>query len=156
MVNPTIKNGSTGAAVKQAQQALYCRSYFSSPSADGVFGPVTTDRVLQYQRDRAVGIHNATSFTLTVDGIVGPQTWFRLFPDQIQKKSKGQVVRFLQEFLKGRDFPPYDPGLIDGDFGPVTEKAVKAFQGNHFVYDASQPLVVDGIVGPKTWCAMWS
>ena len=37
------------------------------------------------------------------------------------------------------------PGLVlDGDFGEKTEAAVKEFQGSH-------GLVIDGIVGPKTW-----
>jgi len=36
---------------------------------------------------------------------------------------------------------------IDGDFGPATESAVKAFQDH-------QQLAVDGIVGPITWGAL--
>lgn len=35
----------------------------------------------------------------------------------------------------------------DGIFGPITEEAVKAFQKNN-------GLVVDGIVGPKTWAIL--
>jgi hypothetical protein len=36
---------------------------------------------------------------------------------------------------------------IDGDFGPITETAVKDYQGRH-------SLDVDGIVGPMTWGAL--
>ena len=39
--------------------------------------------------------------------------------------AKGERVRSLQKALKDRGF---DPGDIDGDFGPATEAAVKAFQ----------------------------
>ncbi len=50
------------------------------------------------------------------------------------------VVQRIQTALKERG---YDPGLIDGDFGPNTEAAVLAFQ-------AALGLVVDGEVGPET------
>jgi len=49
--------------------------------------------------------------------------------------SKGENVRYLQTLL----------GLkTDGDFGPLTEAAVKAFQKAH-------GLVPDGVVGRHTW-----
>ena len=37
-----------------------------------------------------------------------------------------------------------DPGSVDGDFGPKTEAAVKAYQQDRAVH-------VDGIVGDQTW-----
>ena len=55
--------------------------------------------------------------------------------------SSGQAVRELQQALKGLG---YDPGAVDGHFGPRTESAVKAFQ-------KAQGLAVDGIVGDITW-----
>jgi murein DD-endopeptidase MepM/ murein hydrolase activator NlpD len=56
----------------------------------------------------------------------------------VKKGSSGEDVRYLQNKL-----------VIgaDGVFGPITDKAVRAFQ-------ASKGLVVDGIVGPKTWGAL--
>lgn len=36
----------------------------------------------------------------------------------------------------------------DGDFGPITERAVRVWQRKH-------KLLVDGIVGPKTWAHMF-
>ena len=47
---------------------------------------------------------------------------------------------------------------IDGEFGPKTDAAVKAFQGDHTEPPApkgnGKQLVKDGIVGPITWCAL--
>lgn len=58
----------------------------------------------------------------------------------LRKGSKGHSVKYAQELLrsKGYDIMP------DGDFGPKTEAAVKAFQ-------KVNKLVDDGIIGPKTW-----
>jgi peptidoglycan hydrolase-like protein with peptidoglycan-binding domain len=155
MADPIIKLGSTGEAVKKAQRQLICRFYLPPGTDDGIFGPVTRNRVLRYQLDRAVGEFSAFSFPLNVDGIVGPQTWFRLAPETVRNGSQGNGVRLLQEILKSFAFPAYDPGPVDGDFGPLTEAAVRAIQGDFVDFDGN-PLVVDGIVGPKTWCALWS
>jgi peptidoglycan hydrolase-like protein with peptidoglycan-binding domain len=155
MADPIIKQGSTGAAVKKAQQALICRYYLPPGTDDGIFGPVTRNRVIAYQLDRSAGQYYAFSFPLYVDGIVGPQTWFRLTPQLVKKGSKGHAVRLLQQILKSFAYPPYDPGTVDSDFGPLTDTAVRAFQGDYVDFDGN-PLKVDGIVGPKTWCALWS
>ena len=64
----------------------------------------------------------------------------------IRRGSKGDVVKEMQSILEKLG---YDIGAcgVDGDFGRMTEKAVKAFQQDH-------GLKVDGIVGPKTWAAL--
>ena len=147
MADPIIKLGSKGEAVKKAQQSLICRGY--NLDADGIFGPVTRNRVIRYQLDRSAGEFWAFSFPLHVDGIVGPQTWFRLAPPTIKKGAEGNAVYLLQQILKVYGYPPYDPGPLDGIFGPLTEAAVKNYQGDY-------GLQVDGIVGPKTWCALGS
>jgi peptidoglycan hydrolase-like protein with peptidoglycan-binding domain len=56
----------------------------------------------------------------------------------LRRGANGELVKVIQKKL----------GLaIDGDFGPNTEAAVRAFQRVH-------DMVPDGIVGPKTWRAL--
>ena len=63
------------------------------------------------------------------------------YSSTIQKGSKGNDVTNWQKFLQGQG---YYNGTIDGDYGSVTEAATKAYQ-------QANGLVVDGIVGDKTW-----
>ena len=65
----------------------------------------TRNRVIAYQLDRAAGEFYAFSFPLYVDGIVGPQTWFRLTPETVKKTSQGSGVRFLQNSQELRTSP---------------------------------------------------
>jgi N-acetylmuramoyl-L-alanine amidase len=53
---------------------------------------------------------------------------------------KGDTVEAIQRALKTLGF---DPGPLDGEFGPMTDKAVRAFQ-------LTRRLLVDGEVGPRT------
>lgn len=57
--------------------------------------------------------------------------------------SRGTRVRALQQQLNGHGYPV----KVDAVFGAKTKQAVEQFQ-------AGQGLVVDGIVGPKTWAAL--
>jgi len=61
-------------------------------------------------------------------------------------KSADGWVEYLQSLL--RDHHAIAPNLtIDGNFGPGTEKAVRAFQ-------TKNGLLVDGVVGNQTWAAL--
>jgi putative chitinase len=62
----------------------------------------------------------------------------------LQVNSSGEEVKKLQTRLKERGF---NPGAIDGDFGPATEAAVLAFQ-------KSEGLLADGVAGPRTQRAL--
>jgi N-acetyl-anhydromuramyl-L-alanine amidase AmpD len=64
-------------------------------------------------------------------------------PKTIHRGDKGDAVKRLQLLLNqhGADL------AVDGDFGPKTDAAVRAFQ-------KANGLTVDGIVGPKTWVAL--
>lgn len=141
MADPTIKQGSKGAAVKKAQKALNDRGY-TAGAADGIYGSQTKNAVKAYQTDRK----EDEFLPLGVDGIVGPKTWARLAPATIKKGATGDAVKLLQQHLNW-----YVSAIdVDGDFGAATEQAVKDFQE----YWGS--LTVDGIVGSLTWTALWS
>ena len=58
----------------------------------------------------------------------------------LRRGAKGESVELLQELLNVKGFQV----KIDGDFGVLTESAVKEFQ-------KANRLVVDGVVGPETW-----
>ena len=98
MTHPTIMRGSTGQAVKDAQQNLVDRGYDIGPAGvDGIFGNHTYRAVIRYQTDRSSGEFWALSLPLDIDGIVGPQTWSRLDPDTVKKGDSGIEVRLLQK-----------------------------------------------------------
>lgn len=60
--------------------------------------------------------------------------------EELKLGSKGPAVMKLQEDVKRHGF---DPGPVDGEYGPRTEKAVKAFQ-------RAKDMKIDGIAGPLT------
>jgi peptidoglycan hydrolase-like protein with peptidoglycan-binding domain len=61
----------------------------------------------------------------------------------VRRGDKIFPVRPLQQLLRARNHPV----AVDGNFGPNTESAVKAFQ-------QSRSLAADGIVGPQTWAKL--
>jgi peptidoglycan hydrolase-like protein with peptidoglycan-binding domain len=150
MAHPTIQRGSKGAAVEQAQRALIARGYPVGPAGvDGIFGNYTFKAVLDYQYDRSAGQFWAFTYPLVLDGIVGPQTWGRLAPDTIREGASGTGVRLAQNILKSSAYPPWDPGPVDGIFGPQTKLAVTNFQ-------TDLTITADGVIGPVTWTKLWS
>jgi hypothetical protein len=74
-------------------------------------------------------------------------------PGGLHRGSAGAAVRFLQQRLnalagpRGHAVLGGKPLAVDGVFGPLTDKVVRAFQAQH-------RLEVDGIVGPKTWAQL--
>ena len=110
----------------------------------------------------------ARKFGTTVDAVkyINNLTGDMIFPDQILKipdesgnipplpplvrptlriGDRGQHVSILQAQLH---FWLFMPGPIDGIFGPLTQRAVMDFQRD-------RGLAVDGIVGPRTWAALF-
>ncbi len=160
-----LRRGDTGASVKQVQ--FYLRfaasNYSSVPSVtvDGVFGSATENSVRRFQ----------SYFGLTVDGVVGRATWNKMnevytdiannllaenqrpgtFPGTLREGSSGRAVRELQYYLYVLSF--YFPSIpriaIDGQYGPATTAAVRAYQRLF-------SLTADGVVGPATWSSIYS
>jgi peptidoglycan hydrolase-like protein with peptidoglycan-binding domain len=64
----------------------------------------------------------------------------------LARGASGGVVTSLQKGLKKYSTLETDPGAVDGEFGPKTEGAVKAYQQDRGVQ-------ADGIVGDQTWWA---
>ncbi len=126
-----LRVGDSGPDVVKLQRQL-------GVAADGIFGRHTLHAVKLFQ-----GSHG-----LLVDGQVGPHTRAALAAAGrgptvgsnivIRLHDRGPAVAVLQRAL----------GVTaDGDFGPITLHAVKAFQARH-------GLLVDGQVGPHTRAAL--
>jgi len=132
---PTLATGSTGADVKRLQRILVMMKLLDYTGIDGSFGPQTEAAVKSFQQSQS----------LTVDGIVGPLTWQALPADpdtpELSSGSSGSEVAAMQQVLQNGGFYA---GPIDGDFGPNTEAAVRAYQ-------TQRGVTVDGIVGDQTW-----
>ena len=137
---PTLSSGDSGNEVERLQRLFVEMKMLEYTGIDGIFGPVTDQVVRDVQ----------ASDGLTVDGIVGPATWSALPADPdtpvLTLGASGAEVAALQEALTvySNEDPATSPGAIDGMFGPLTEAAVRAYQGDHGV-------AVDGIVGDDTW-----
>ncbi len=153
----TLKNGMNHPDVKELQDALKQKGFFSHNQSTGFYGSITAEAVRKFQ-----ATHN-----LQVDGIAGPQTLSVLLQTSGQAQaapvstnttdkqaansaiSKTSILRFgsngasvqqLQEKLKEQGYYNHQ---ITGQYGRVTESAVRAYQ-------KAKNLVVDGIVGPQT------
>lgn len=90
---------------------------------------------LQQELNRQ-GFKDKNGNALAVDGVPGELTLSAC--PVVRKGAKGNITRWIQEELN------ID---ADGDFGPITEEAVKTFQ-------RTRGLLIDGVVGKETWRAL--
>jgi peptidoglycan hydrolase-like protein with peptidoglycan-binding domain len=133
---PLFRNGDEGPEVYAIQWLLRAHGY--NLSVDGQFGAQTRSRVIAFQGDQG----------LAADGIVGPNTWAALVDlPLVDENDSGPAVRAVQ-YLLSEKFG-YNSVAVDGDFGPITAAAVRAFQMAH-------DLTIDGLVGPQTWQALFA
>lgn len=166
-----LRNGSVGPNVIVIQQELntISRNYPAIPklAVDGVFGRATEIAVRAFQR----------IFGLTVDGIVGRNTWYELvrlyvavlnlaelwsegqryasiswtYPVNLSVGSRGAQVRYLQYMLSviGQYISAVPVIASDGIFGTRTRDAVYAFQ-------RFAGLPRTGTVDSRTWDAIYN
>ncbi|MDR2736557.1 MAG: peptidoglycan-binding protein [Gracilibacteraceae bacterium] len=153
----SLKVGSTGQNVRYVQGAIN-KLANTTPGLwkiveDGIFGSGTRDAVLAFQR----------IFGLTVDGIVGINTWGKLMGEAYKTPGAPAIPPFPgTDFRMGARGPnvlsvqrainklaPHYPGRLwilaeDGIFGVITRDAVYTFQ-NLF------GLPISGVVNQATW-----
>ncbi len=121
-----VKQGDTGEAVR-AVQSLGLPRFPEDPAlvVDGLFGAVTAERVRAVQ----------ANWGLTVDGIVGRQTWsfltrgpkaWPLVMVGATQATNGRVLT-VQHLLRAHGATI----VADGSFGPLSGAAMKQFQLAH-------------------------
>lgn len=128
---PRIDPEANGERVKSIQHLMNQRG--ADLEIDGYYGPVSVDVVQEFQSDQG----------LVADGQVGPETWPEIVYGLDTGSSDGSHVRGLQEAMNKRSAGV----LVDGNFGPVMDSAVRDYQ-------SLNRLVVDGYAGPVTWQAL--
>lgn len=133
---PVLRVGSTGAHVITVQRIV-------GTVPDGDFGPLTKAAVVAWQgRNGLAGtgvVDDAMWTKLIALGLVPAKTNSTLLPyanTTIRLGSRGDAVKALQRTLGGL--------VVDGDFGPRTDAAVRAYQN-------AKGLPVNGVVDPTVW-----
>ncbi len=167
-----LQVGSVGEDVRTVQRQLN-RIGQNYPAIRPILEP---DGIFDLESEQAVENFQRV-FNLTVDGIVGKFTWYRIksifnavkglaeletegltpeevdriYADLLRPGDRGVTVATLQHYLMV--VAVFDNSLPmvteNGVFDPQTEAAVRAFQ-------AQQGLAVDGLVGRDTWNALTS
>lgn len=143
IAQPTSNGSDT---VRQGQRALVADGFsVGSCGVDGCFGPDTRKACARHVQTAL----NGCGAGLQVDGDVGPLTraaWGKYGPVR-QGCGRAGLVRSVQIALTCRGYSVGSAG-IDGDCGPDTASAIRAFQqGNG--------LGVDGICGPLTFAKLF-
>ncbi|MDY7232740.1 M15 family metallopeptidase [Hyalangium rubrum] len=87
---PTLRNGSKGAAVTQLQNLLRNKGY--NISADGDFGPKTEAAVKKFQSSKG----------LVADGVVGPKTWAALKGGAVSNPGTPAGSKQVTAYVQGK------------------------------------------------------
>jgi peptidoglycan hydrolase-like protein with peptidoglycan-binding domain len=120
----SLRRGDSGDAVTNLQTRLKAAGYFDGPIT-GYFGSLTETAVIRFQQAKG----------LPADGVVGSTTLAAL-PGARSNPSRTVANQFsvleLQRRLKARGFYA---GSLDGDMGPLTQRAIAAAQRFYGVSD---------------------
>ncbi|MGO4890242.1 peptidoglycan-binding protein [Anaerobacillus sp. MEB173] len=161
----TLRLGMDHPEVKELQEALRKKGYFTHHTSTGYFGEITRQALMKFQRDHKIQ-QTGVAGPLTLAALLGtsdkqvsvnettqaaPKSAPSPAPSQaaapvqltqlLRVGSSGQAVTELQNQLRAAGVFNQE---ATGYFGEVTKKAVEQFQNNN-------NLTVDGIVGPQTW-----
>ena len=136
-----VRNGDSGNDIVKIQERLYELGYILDDSFDGKFGDMTEAAVKKLQERN----------DLKSDGTVGKATINLLYSDEVKANLIGlgeqsDLVKHYQQRLKSLGYL-HNGEEPDGNFGQVTERAVREFQSRN-------DQVVDGYLGPSTRMAM--
>jgi len=148
-----VRQGARGADVVHIQFLLDFISQFhptvTAPLMDSVFGAATANSVRQFQQ----------RFGLNVDGVVGPNTWRRMY--EVFRTSQGQlpappptpppITPPPPPPPGGNNFPPY-PGVLlrRGATGANVRALQQMLNWSRRLYRSVPEVTVDGIFGPRT------
>ena len=133
---PVLGDGDDNpSTVKAAQYLLAARGFYLV--ADGVYGEQTETQVSNFRHRMHIEASDPSEST-----VLDTHTWEALTP-MLRRGSQGLAVRALQTLLRANGYHV----IVDGRFGPQTERAVAQFQNAHG-YTAVEP----GLVEHFTWC----
>lgn len=145
---PWLQVGSKGAAVKKVQELV------GADPVDGDYGRKTEAAVKAYQAEHDLHVdgiwgpgsdkHSKNCTCKPAEPAPEPVSSTKIgtkaeFPGNMQRGSRGEHVIKVQEKVGAKP---------DGWYGPATERRVKEWQ-------KANGLTVDGVVGPKTFAAMF-
>ena len=174
----TLRRKDRGPEVQQMQQQLVDQGYLNAGGADGIFGGGTEKALMKFQTDQGLN-PDGVGWPQTLKRLnhdFGPwetvKAMTRTTPGErvrtckdcgyvqretiesgevIERGARGENVRCIQQILRQLG---YDPGGVDGIYGPKLDKAFTEFDDAHgmeFEAGKVRPADVDALV--SAWLA---